>query len=314
MKEQLDRWTVGDVFVAVTELNDPNDDHAGIGRIRQYGADLQPKGQITLPQTTHLVGGLKFDGNGVLWAFDSHEHIVLNVHRDGRIVRRDFPPRAFSHANFARDGSVYLGEHVVGSTIKPEVQARMKTTISRIPGTDRFGDGHVFRFSADGRLIKEYATQTDGGLGGFLGVTMSALSPDEKRLVYCSETGPRLMQYDLVEDRQLPDIQNFRPPYPPGPPPMFFGMDYAPDGTLYVLRGGAIHAVDERSGATTRELKLDGFGWAIMDIARDGGYAFVGNFFTGAVVKLDLTSGAVLGTIQTGAAKALAGLVEYQGE
>lgn len=307
-------WETGDVFLAVTELNQPDDDHAGIGHIRQYDADLQLKADVSLTQTRHLVGGLKFDRHGVLWAFDSHQHVVLNLHRDGRIVVRDFPKRAFSHANFAADGAVYLGEHVVGDSIKPEIQARMKTTISKMPGSERFGDGHVFKFDATGKLLKEFATQTHGGMGGFLGVTMSALSPDGRRLVYCSETGPRLMQYDLANDRQLPDVQSIQPPFPPGPPPMFFGMDYGPDGTLYVLRGGSIHVVDESTGATTRQIPLEGFGWAIMDISRDGRYALVGSFFSGEVAKIDLSSGQKLGSIQTGAVKSLAGVVEYQGE
>ena len=307
-------WVSGDIFVAVTDLNNPADDHAGIGHVRQYGADLALKADVSLTQTSHLVGGLKFDRQGVLWAFDCHDHVVLNLHCDGRVVVRDFPPRAFSHVNFAAVGSLYLGEHVVGDSIKPEIQARMKTYISRIPGSGRFGDGHVFKFDAAGKLQKEYATQTHGGMGGFLGVTMSALSPDGKRLIYCSETGPRLMHYDLANDRQLPDIQNIQPPYPPGPPPMFFGMDYGPDGALYVLRGGSIHVVDEKTGVTTRQIPLEGFGWAVLDLARDGRYAWVANFFTGEVARIDLATGQKLGSIQTGAVKALAGVVEYQGE
>lgn len=309
----LQPWVKGDVFAAATVLNNPADDHAGQGRILQYGADLQPKGELLLRDTTHLVGGLKFDASGTLWAFDSHAFAVLNIGRDGSVRRRQFPQRAFSHVNFASDGSLLFGEHLVGESISPAVAARMHTTLPKMPGTQRFGDGHVFRFRPDGTLVKEYATATHGGMGGFLGVTMSALSPDGRTLVYCSETGPRLFRYDLIDDRQLPDLQSFQPPYPPGPPPMFFGMDYAPDGTLYVLRGGSIHVVND-SGETTRQLPLEGFGWATLDVGIGGKYAFVSNFFTGEIAKIDLTSGAKLGSIQTGAVKSLAGLVEYQGE
>lgn len=310
----LKPFAKGDLFVAVTELNNPADDHAGRGRILQFGADLQPKGELWIDVTTHLVGGLKFDADGVLWAFDSHAFKVLNVHRDGRVVvRSEFPARPFSHVNFLKDGSLLLAEHVVGDAIKPEIAARMHTKIPHMPGTTRFGDGHVWKFSRDGRLLREYGTATHGGMGGFLGVTMSAVSPDESTLVYCSETGPRLMRYDLVGDRQLPDLQSFQPPFPPGPPPMFFAMDFGPDGTLYVLRGGNIHVVDA-AGQTTRQIPLEGFGWALLDVAQDGRHAFASSFFTGEVVKVDLASGAKLGSIQTGAAKAVAGLVEYQGE
>lgn len=307
-------YAVGDVFVAATILNNPDDDHAGRGRILQFDANLQPKGELQLSETTHLVGGLKFDARGVLWAFDSHAFVVLNIHPDGRVERRrEFGARGYSHVNFAKDGSVLLAEHVVGDSVKPEVQARMKTHIPFMPGTRRFGDGHVFRFKSNGELIREYATQTHGGMAGFLGVTMSAISPDGSTLVYCSETGQRLMRYDLVGDRQLPDLQSYAPPFPPGPPPMFFGMDYSSDGTLYVLRGGSIHVVDD-AGQSVRQIPLEGFGWATLDLARDGKYAFVSSFFSGEVAKIDLQSGAKLGNILTGAAKAVAGLVEYQGE
>jgi hypothetical protein len=308
----LQPFVSGDVFVAATVLDNPADDHAGRGRILQLGSDLAPKGELSLPQTTHLVGGLRFDARGVLWAFDSQEFLVLNIHRDGRIELRDFPKRAFSHVNFLRDGSLLLGEHVVGDSIKPEIQARMHTRIAHMPGTARFGDGHVFRFSADGRLLKEYATATHGGMGGFLGVTMSAVSPDESTLVYCSETGPRLMRYDLAGDRQLPDLQSFAPPFPPGPPPMFFAMAYATDGTLYVLRGSAIHVVDAQ-GTSLRLLPLEGFGWALITLQADGRHALVSNFFTGEVARIDLTTGEKTASFQTGCAKSVAGVAEYAG-
>jgi hypothetical protein len=310
----LQPFAVGDVFVAATQLNNPDDDHAGRGRIIQYGADLKEKGVLWLDDTTHLVGGLKFAPDGVLWAFDSHAFVILNIHQDGRVVRRrDFGSRAFSHVNFTRDGALLFGEHLVGESIRPEIQARMHTKLPFMPGTARFGDGHVWKFKPDGTLLKEYGTATHGGMGGFLGVTMSAVAPDGATLVYCSETGPRLFRYDLVNDRQLPDLQSFTPPYPPGPPPMFFGMEYGPDGTLYVLRGGNIHVVNA-AGETTRQIPLEGFGWAIMDVSKDGTYAFSASFFSGEVVKVDLATGAKLGSIATGTQKALAGLVEYQGE
>lgn len=309
----LKPFAKGDVFAAATQLNNPNDDHAGRGRILQYDAAGYEKGVLWLKDTTHLVGGLKFDANGVLWAFDSHAFAVLNILPNGQVVRRtEFPARPFSHVNFARDGSLLLGEHVVGSTIKPEIAARMHTQIPRMPNTDRFGDGHVWRFAPNGTLLKEYATQTHGGMGGFLGVTMSALAPDERTLVYCSETGPRLMRYDLLEDRQLPDLQAYQPPFQ-GPPEMFFGMDYGADGHLYVLRGARIDVVSD-SGQTLRQIALPGFGWAIIDVTADGKYAYVGSFFSGEILKIDLGLGTSLGSIKTGGAKSLAGVVEYQGE
>ncbi|MFM7625804.1 MAG: hypothetical protein ACKO7G_04920 [Gammaproteobacteria bacterium] len=304
-------WQPGDVFVGATLLDDPADDHAGKGRILQLDAALKPKGELRLADTTHLVGGLKFDAPGVLWAFDSQGFVVLNIHPDGRVQRRsEFGARPWSHVNFAADGTLLLAEHVVGDAIKPEIQARMKTAIPFMPGTQRFGDGHVFRFKPDGTPLQEYGTATHGGMGGFLGVTMSALSPDQRTLVYCSETGPRLMRYDLEHDQQLPDLQSFTPPFPPGPPPMFFAMDHASDGALWVLRGASLHLVDA-AGQSLRQLPLEGFGWALVDCTADGAHALVSNFFTGEVAKIALADGSKVASYATGAAKAVAGLVEY---
>lgn len=308
----LKPFAKGDVFVGVTELNDPTDDHAGRGRIVQYDANLKPKGVLWLDNTTHLVGGLKFDPRGVLWAFDMHAFLVLNIHPDGRVqIRDEFPARAFSHVNFARDGSLYLSEHVVGDSIRPEIAARMKTTIPHFPGGNRYGDGHVFHFSANGKLLREHATQTHGGMGGFLGVTMSALSPDGRTLVYCSETGPRLFRYDLAGDRQLPDLQSFQPPFQ-GPPEMFFAMAHVPDGTLLVLRGGRVDVVDD-AGQTLRSIPLEGFGWATIEVSQDGRAAYLGNFFTGELLKISLPGGTKLASVNTGQARALAGIAQYAG-
>ena len=306
-------WEPGDVFVGATVLDDPMDDHAGRGRILQLDAALRPKGVWMLADTSHLVGGLKCDPRGVLWAFDSQGFAVLNLHRDGRVVRRrEFGARAWSHANFAADGTLLLAEHVVGDAVDPAVQARMRTRIPFMAGTQRFGDGHVFRFAADGTPLAEYGTATHGGMGGFLGVTMSVLAPDQRTLIYCSETGPRLLRYDLAADVQLPDLQSSTPPYPPGSPPMFFAMDHAADGTLWVLRSGALEALDE-TGQTLRQWPLEGFGWALLDCMADGVHALVSNFFTGEIAKISLVDGSTIASYASGAPRAIAGLVEFTG-
>ena len=82
---------------------------------------------LTVPFTTHLIVGLKFDDAGTLWAFDNQAFVVFTVDRQGRAAQRDFGARPFSNANFLKDGGVLLGEHLVGSDIKPEIAARMGT-------------------------------------------------------------------------------------------------------------------------------------------------------------------------------------------
>ncbi len=310
MKERstLQPFAPGDVFVGSTVLDGAYDDHAGRGRILQYDSQLRKKGVLWLSQTTHLVGGLRFDRSGRLWAFDSQAFVVLTVGRDGEVQRRDFGTRPFSNVTFCADGSLYLAEHVTGNGIKMEIQARMGTRLQRMPGTDRLGDGHVWHFRADGSLLRELNTQVHGGIGGFMGVTMSALSPDESTLVYCSETGTRLMRYDLESARQLPDLQCL----PEGEREMFFSMDYGPQGRLYVSRGTRIDLVSPE-GRTMCCYPLDGHGWATLKVAADGRHLYIGNYFTGELVKLELESGEKVAVADTGVPKSLAGIAEYAG-
>jgi sugar lactone lactonase YvrE len=309
MKERstLQPFAPGDVFVGSTVLDGAADDHAGRGRILQYDAQLRKKGVLWLAETTHLVGGLEFDREGRLWAFDSQEFVVVTIGRDGRVERRDFGRRPFSNVNFASDGTLYLAEHVCGSHIKAEIQARMGTRLAKMPGTERFGDGHVWHYSADGRLLRELPTQVHGGVGGFMGVTMSALSPDESTLVYVSETGPRLMRYDLENARQLPDLQCL----PEGEREMFFAMDYGPQGRLYVSRGNCIDLINS-AGRTTVSYQLEGHGWATLKAAADGRHLYIGNFFSGQLAKLELESGELIASADTGVERSLAGIAEYR--
>ncbi|MEP7243783.1 MAG: hypothetical protein ABI885_08855 [Gammaproteobacteria bacterium] len=305
-RSTLQPFASGDVFVGSTVLDGAGDDHAGRGRILQYDAQLRKKGVLWLTETTHLVGGLEFDRAGRLWVFDSQAFVVLTVARDGRVERRDFGRRPFSNVNFAADGSLYLAEHVSGANIKAEIQARMGTYLEKMPGTDRLGDGHVWHFSADGTLLRELTTQVHGGIGGFMGVTMSALSPDESTLIYCSETGPRLMRYDLDNVRQLPDLQCL----PEGEREMFFSMDYGPQGRLYVSRGNRVDLVAP-DGRTIVSYPLEGQGWATLKAAADGRHLYLGNFFSGKLVKLELESGEHVEVADTGVQRSLAGIAEY---
>lgn len=310
MKERstLQPFAPGDVFVGSTVLEGGDDDHAGRGRILQYDADLRRKGVLWLSQTTHLVGGLRFDREGRLWAFDSQAFVVLTVERDGTVRKRDFGTRPFSNATFCSDGSLYLAEHVAGNGIKMEIQARMGTRLQKMPGTDRLGDGHVWHFRGDGTLLRELATQVHGGIGGFMGVTMSALSPDETTLVYASETGPRLMRYDLESARQMPDLQSI----PEGEREMYFAMDYGPDGRLYVSRGTRVDLVSP-DGRTKCCYPLEGHGWATLKTAADGRHLYVGNFFSGRIVKLELGTGEHVAVADTGVPRSLAGIAQFDG-
>jgi len=69
----------GDIFLGCTYLCNPDDDHAGEGRILQYDRNMVPKGTLYTEGTTHLVVNLRFGPDGVLWGFDAFAHAVVRV-------------------------------------------------------------------------------------------------------------------------------------------------------------------------------------------------------------------------------------------
>ncbi|TVQ46959.1 MAG: hypothetical protein EA371_09320 [Gammaproteobacteria bacterium] len=294
----------GDVLVGATRLNNPDDDHAGAGRILHYDAALALKASHAVTDTTHVIAGLAFDPQGALWAFDYQAHKVLCFDREGRrAAAPNLGSRSYSNILFCRDGSMLLGEHLVGA----ESRVPLGTSLQRDPQTGRFGEGHVFRFDGEGRQVAEYATATHGGMGGFLGVTMTALSADERVLYYVSETGPRLMRYDLVEDRQLPDLVS----YPDDSRQMFFDLAFLADGTLGVLRGDRLERLDAGSGECLESHPLDGFGWATLCPCADGDGILATNFFTGELVRYSLSRREVQArALVEDARRSLAGVAE----
>ena len=178
-----------------------------------------------------------------------------------------------------------------------------------MPGSDRMGDGHVFEYTANGELVAEHATDTHGGMGGFLGVTHSALAPDGNTLVYASETGKRIMRFDLKESRQLPDVLTLPEEERRA---MCFAVGYTNDGALLHLRGSAVEFLSE-SGERVSELPLPGFGWATMCVSADGRHVLAGNFFTGECARVNLETGAITASANVGVERSLAGITEFPG-
>ena len=307
----------GDILVGATLLNNADDDHAGDGRIIQYDSNLNEKGVLWTEGTTHLVGGLQFGPDGNLWAFDSNTHSVLRISPEGKqLPAIKFADRSFSHCNFAPDGTVLMGEHLVGDGSGfPEWMGKfdeMGTSLAKIPGEDVFGHGHIFRFTMDGELIKEYANEVHGGMTGFLGCTTASLAPDGKTLLYSSETGPRVMQYDLEADQQLPDLLTFEPREG-----MVLVARYQPDGTILMIKAVSRsdfvlqHMSAEAEDIRTYELPAPG--WAIIAPSNDDNVVLIGNFFSGVVAKFDLTTGAITAEVNVGVERSLAGIAQYAG-
>ena len=97
----MQAFAAGDVFVGCTWLNNPNDDHCGYGRIIQYDSDLNEKGVLWTKDTERFIVGCHMSPDGVLWAFDPHDHVVIHIGPDG-VQRKthQFGDRSFGSLNF----------------------------------------------------------------------------------------------------------------------------------------------------------------------------------------------------------------------
>jgi len=305
LQAETNAFSRGDVLVGCTLLNDPADDHRGRGRILHYDADLRLRNTLWIDDTTHIVQGLRFAPDGVLWAFDAFAYKIFRYCRDGRRLA-DFkaPARSFAHVTFAADGRFFLGENFVGTASR----VPLRTTLPFMPGTQRLGDGHLFEFSANGRLLHEHRTPVHGGMGGFQGLTASALAADGKTLYYTSETGPRIMHWDVAARSSLPDLVAAAD----NSGRFFFDLAFDSAGRLLVVTGLGVDALDATSGAVLRRYPLGSFGWASMSPPVNDA-VYLSNFFSGEIARLDLQSGAITAKADTGTKKSASGVAVAPG-
>ena len=303
----LQPFARGDVFMGATLLNDPDDDHAGRGRILQFDADLNLRGVLWIEDTTHLVGGLTFGPDNTLWAFDSFAWLVVRVQPDGTpLPAKRFADRPFGSVQFLDNGHFVLIEYLKGSA-QPE---QLTTRYPYLPDDpDSVGHGEIYEYDADENLVRRFMPEVHGGVSGSMGATHTTLASDGRTLVYTSETGPRLMRFDLRAGAQLPDLMTLPEAPPSAPPAMMFDVEHLKDDRL-VLPLGTRVAVLKESGEEVASFPLEAFGWALVAPGLNGETAYAANWFTGEVVRLSLEDGNILARV-TIAPKCLAGIVQF---
>ena len=298
----------GDIFVAATIMDHPTDDHMGTGRIFQYDADLNLKGELYTKGATHKIGGLNFAPDGTLWAFAQGTPAVVEIGADGvQTPVRKFSDRSLSSVTFGADGSLYFGEHLQGTNTRIPTNT---TVFNLLPGRDVVGDGNIFKFSRDARLLQEFHADTHGGVVGIHGVTSTVLADNDTRMIYVSETGNRVMQYDLANDRQLPDLRVFD-----DDENVLMVLTLMPmlDGSLLISTGNGLVVLDKDSGETLRFYDMESPGWAASGPTVDGEGIVVGNFFTGDVVIISRETGEIVLRNNIGQRNSLSGVAQFPG-
>lgn len=289
----LQPFAPGDIFVTASVLDESARFPTGAGQIRQYDADWQLKAELATGHTG-LISALVLDPGGWLHALDPQARAITTVAGDGQVVEQFQlrPNRAYGSMIALGGGEYLLGEHMVGE----------------IPGFS--GDGKAYRVALDGTVLETYDTETNGGMGGFLGVTHMALSVDGKTLFHTSETGPHVYAHDLVSNRSLGAVYSRQ-----DPPPLVFGLAMLDSGQLMLACGNELRRVDPATGVAVSVPLPEGRGWAVPINRGEAGSAGAGHlwvldFFGGRVATIDAESGAVAELRELGLAKCLTGIAE----
>ncbi|HJL80673.1 MAG TPA: hypothetical protein QGF88_05895, partial [Gammaproteobacteria bacterium] len=160
--------------------------------------------------------------------------------------------------------------------------------------------------------IETYETETNGGMPGFLGVTASALAPDESKIIYISELGNRIFQFDIANNKQMNDLIT----YEPDSGNMVIAIGFSNTGDFYSIKanfreGFSLCRHDVESGSILDEKMLPGPGWATLCLCEDGMHAILGNFFNGQIAKIDLASGQMIASAETEVERSVAGIAEF---
>jgi hypothetical protein len=130
-------------------------------------------------------------------------------------------------------------------------------------------------------------------------------------MIYISETGNRVMQYDLENRQQLSDLADFGKVE--DAPSMLLVMAQMPGGDLVIGTGTTVVLLNQYSGEITREIKMDRMGWAAVAPSIDPGYLLLGNFFDGEFVKLRVEDGVIVARNTIDEERSLSGIAQYPG-
>ena len=277
----------GDFFVPAPALDPTARYPTGAGAVRQYDGDFVRKADVATGRTG-LISGLGIGPDGALHVLDPQARGLDIFAADGqRMPELPRPDAGFGSILFEAGGTYLMGEHLCGG-----------------PGPFE-GQGRVMRFAADGSLLATFDTETNGGVGGFLGVTHMALSGDGKTLFHVSETGPSIYAHDLLNNRRLGAFYTRT-----DPPPMVFGLAMLPDGRLAVALGSMLRLISA-DGIATGDVELPvGRGWANVVVRPGGDSLFVLDFFAGRVVELTLPGFRLLRLVDLGNPQGMTSLVE----
>jgi len=305
-------FATGDIFLGCTYLNNPDDDHMGEGRILQFDKYWRPKGTLYTADTRYFIVGCKVAPDGTLWAFDCHDHITVQISKEGKQINAWDLGRSFGSINWDEDGNILLGEYFIGDKI-------WGGTSAKFTADGNLGVGNIYKYTPDLKeCLEVYEVDNAPEMTNFKGVTHSTLHPSGDFITYTTENARRLMRYDLRNKQQMEDLDGFpdADPYDREDKRWFIAPAYMDDGRLLCTAadGLRVYAPD---GNLEQTIPLPGYGWAQVCPDVDQRYALAANVWTGMAARIDLQAGELIESIDVGFTaphRSLAGLAVYAGQ
>lgn len=283
----------GDLLVAATDVDDRNVDlrkHAGAGRILHYDANWRLLGELRTLQTG-LVVGLAFDAaRRQLYACDPVSQTISVFDSHGNLLGQTpaVPRGRYGSMLFRSTGQFVVGLH-----------SRMGENPAEPTPRLRIG-------SIDPAQSRGLNVAVDGGRLGFHCVTHMALAADDRTLVYVSEGGRRVMQFDLQSEQQVADWLVLAPDEVRGS----YGPAVTAAGDLWLATGRGAELFDARGQQRLTVAPEIERGWSRLTLSHDGSCFFLGNFVAGILERRQTDNGALLGALDIGRRYSLSGVVE----
>ena len=126
----------------------------------------------------------------------------------------------------------------------PGIEKLTTIKFARLPDTGWLGHGRIYKYDRDWNLVREFDVDHCPELTGFKGVTHSTIHPSGRFIAYTAETSKRIMRFDVVNERQMPDLVKY-----PGDNirdgNWVIALRYLPDGKLLATRSKTMDLLDE---------------------------------------------------------------------
>jgi len=283
----------GDIFLAATDVDDRNVDlrnHSGPGHILHHDAAWSLRGELRTGQVG-LVIELGFDRrHRELLAADPSAHVVSRFAADGSLLEPlPFMPRArIGSIQFLPDGRFCAGVHSKHGEDPANPQPKL------------------YLCDREAGRVERLEVAIDGGKFRFHAVTHMTLAPDGHTLVYVSETGRRVMCYDLAARKQLDEFLVLTPDDPRGT----YGLACTPDGRVLMATGNGA-AMFGADGSLLQSYDIpERRGWSRLQLSQDPSRFWLSNFFEGILQQRDVETGALIREHDIGRKFSLCGLAE----